>query len=135
MADSQINAVEFKELTGSSHSDDGSHGLFKFMTEQGEFTVALPAAQLPRVMANVSDISAKIGRMQSKNARQALAFPCTIWDFTGEPNTETFSMSFRIPGGMEMTFQLSKKQISLMKDALTAAESGQPVIPAFGQIG
>jgi len=134
MADSEINAVEFKELLSSSSTPDGTHGLFKFKTEQGDFTIALPNSQLPKIMAALSDVSSKNARVQTGNQRQVMAFPCNIWDFAQGAN-DTVNMTFRMPGGMEMTFQLGKKQVPLMKDALTAAESGQPVIPAFGQIG
>lgn len=135
MAEPQINAVEFSELVTSSHTHDGSHGLFTFKTEQGEFTIAIPNSQMPRVMASLSDISAKNSRLLSGSQRQALAFPSNIWNFEADPKSDVVNMTFRMPGGMEMTFQLSKKQIPLMKDALTAAETGQPLVLPYGQIG
>ena len=134
MADAEINAVEFKELTTSSSTGNGSHGLFTFKTEQGDFTIAIPNTQLPRVMASVSDISSKNARLQTGQKNQAIALPCTIWDFSGDPKGDVVNMTFRIPGGMEMTFQLAKKQIALMKDALTSVETGQPLVLPFGQI-
>lgn len=130
----EINAVEFTELLSTSHTGNGSHGLFKFQTVQGEFTIAIPQGQLPRLMAATSDTHTKNLRAASGDKRQTSALPCSIWDFAGDAGSENFSMTFRIPGGMEMTFALSKKQIPLMIQALQAAEKGTPVIPAFGQI-
>lgn len=134
MSAPEINAVEFTELLSTSHTGNGSHGLFKFQTVQGEFTVAIPQGQLPRLLAATSDSYNKNNRVITGDKRQTSALPCSIWDFAGDANNDQFSMTFRIPGGMEMTFALSKKQIPLMIDALKAAESGTPIIPAFGQI-
>lgn len=134
MSAPEINAVEFSELLSATHTGNGSHALFKFQTVQGEFTIAIPQGQLPRVMAAASDAHTKNTRAQTGNKRHTTALPCSIWDFAGETGGDNFSMTFRIPGGMEMTFSLSKKQIPLMIDALNAAQSGTPIIPAFGQI-
>jgi len=129
----QINAVEFSDMLGANPTPDGQHGLFKFATAQGDITVALPNAQLPKVMAAISDISSKNSRKLSGNPRQTMALSCSMWDIAPGSN-ETVNFSFKIPGGMEMTFAIARNQIALMKDALTAAESGQPVVLPYGQI-
>lgn len=130
----EIDAVEFQELLSSTPTGNGSHALFRFKTGGGDFTIALPQSQLPKLMAATSDAYTKNTRLQTGDKRQTTALPCSIWDFAGEIGGDNISMTFRIPGGMEMTFALSKSQIPLMIDALTAAQTGTPVIPAFGQI-
>lgn len=133
MSSQQINAVEFKDFINGSHTPDGSHGLFKFAADQGEFTIALPTAALPKLMAVISNVAAKNAQLQTGN-KQKHAVPCTIWDFAPDPGGESVNMTFRMPGGMEMTFQISKTQIPIMKDALSAAETGDSVIPIVGRI-
>ncbi len=118
---SDINAVEFKTFVNGSHTADGSHGLFKFITDQGPFTVAIPNDQLGLMMASISNVTAANRKIKTGDKALKHAFPCSWWNFDIDGDKKP-TLSFRVPGGMEMSFQVSKSNLSLMREALDAIE-------------
>lgn len=119
---SDINAVEFKAFVNGSHTADGSHALLKFLAEQGEFTLALPDDQLGKLMAAISNIAAQNAKIKTGDKAQKHAFPCTVWNFDVDADKNPL-LSFRVAGGMEMSFQISKSSLPLMREALEAIEA------------
>ncbi|MBU6235763.1 MAG: hypothetical protein KGQ41_07955, partial [Alphaproteobacteria bacterium] len=118
----EINAVEFKTFINGSHTADGSHGLFKFSTDQGEFTVAIPDDQLGKLMAVVSNIAAANAKIKSGNKAQKHAFQTAFWNFDLD-EAKTPTLTFKVAGGMEMSFQVGKSNLPLMREALEKMEA------------
>lgn len=116
-----INAAEFKSFIGASNTQNGSHGLFRFATNEGEFTLALPDTELPRLMAALSDTAAKNAKAKSggKIAPKTV-MPCTLWDFALDGPGENLILSFRVPGGMELSFSIPRTRTDLLIENLAA---------------
>ncbi|NBX65828.1 MAG: hypothetical protein EBQ96_02415 [Proteobacteria bacterium] len=119
---SEINAVEFKTFINGSHTADGSHALLKFLSEQGEFTLALPDDQLGKLMAVLSNVSASNAKIKTGNKAQKHAFPTVFWNFELDADKNP-TLTFKVTGGMEMSFQVGKSTLPLMREAIEAMET------------
>lgn len=118
---SEINAVEFKAFVNGTHTADGSHALLKFLSEQGEFTIALPDDQLGKLMAVLSNVAASNAKIKSGDKAQKHAFPTVFWNFDVDAE-KTPTLTFKVAGGMEMSFQVGKSNLPLMKEAIQQME-------------
>jgi len=118
----EINAVEFKTFINGSHTLDGSHALLKFGTVQGDFTIALPDDQITMLMTTLTTIAAQNAQLKAGEKAQKQALPCVFWNFDVDANKAP-TLTFRIQGGAEMSFQVGKSNLPLMREAIEAMEA------------
>ncbi len=123
----EINAVEFQKFINGTHTADGSHALLRFATAQGDFTIALPDDQLGLLMAALSNVAAQNAKLKTGDNRQKHAFPCVWWNF-GLDAAQTPTLTFRVAGSMELSFQTGKPSLPLMREALETMESQLPPV-------
>jgi hypothetical protein len=126
-----IMAIDVRTYEGNSVTQDGSHGLFKFMTSEGEITLAIPHEQLMPTMAGLSHASGQSAQIRNVSKTEKHAFPCEWWEIGFSDDNQHFFLSFRMPGGMEMSFQVHRSRLSQMRETLESME-GKQTIPSDG---
>ena len=126
MGDTQAMPVD--AITGVEATDDGKHALVHIKYEGGEYTIAFSFDTLIPLMQSLSTAFENCRKAQNISQDTKHVLPLEWWHFWTGPD-DTVVLSFRMPGGMEMTYQVHKEVVPQMKDALTAAAGGAVEFP------
>jgi hypothetical protein len=130
MAD--VVAIGIKSFDGSDVSPDGLHGLFKFHLEDSEMVIAIPHAILMPFMAAISHVSGQSARIRGQDKSIKHVFPCDWWEFSLDHNGQHSILSFQMPGGLEMSFQVARDRITMMRETLETMEGASPTGQSSG---
>jgi hypothetical protein len=120
----QIPAIGVTSFEGEDISSDGQLGLFRFLSGETEVVLAIPHEQLISLMAGISNVSGKGRRVRTQNPTGRHVFPCERWAFGLTPDQRHLVLSFRVPGGAELSFQVSRTTIPAMRETLQTMEEG-----------
>lgn len=124
----QIEAVPIDGIAGVQASDDGQRALIRVRNAEGEGIFAFSFDTLIPLMQTLSAGFAKCRTAQGLGPETKHVLPLEWWHFQAVQN-DMILLSFRMPGGMEMSFQVHRNVAPQMKDALTAASGGTVEFP------
>jgi hypothetical protein len=120
----EIEAVP-AELIRVSVSGDGQHALFEFRGQSGPFTLAIAEPELMHLMALASQASGQAQKIRQSDPAMKHDLPCEWWSFDRHPDGQHMILSFRVPGGMELSFQVHLERAPQMIETLQTI-SGAP---------
>jgi len=126
-----IPAFVIEKVNGVTVTDDGQHALFQVNDGQNTHALAIPVPQLANLMTLSSQAAGEAARKTRADPALKQVFPCEWWQFGLAPDNQTMVLSFRMPGGMEVSFSVHKDRAGQMIEAL-AAIAGQHAPPPPG---
>ena len=114
----QIQAVNVTEITGVETTEDGNHALIRFKSGENEAIFAFPYEQLMPLMQTASTGFSKC--LQAKNVDPSAKhiLPCENFAASPSPDFKNMIFSFRLPGGMEMSYQVPREHAGKMREFL-----------------
>ena len=119
----EIDTIVVSRASGSNVTADGMHGLLIFEDTMGtSFTLAVPHDELPPLLAAVSQAGSQSARILQADHAVKNVFPCEWWEFGWSPDNQQVVFSFRMPGGMEMSFEIHRARLPAMREALEVME-------------
>ena len=96
-------------LMGAQVSDNGEMTRLKAKTPSGEeVTLTFPSEELEMLMIALSRAAGQSARIRHANPAEKHVLPCEWWEVNPHPSLQGLLLSFRIPGGLEVTFHLDK---------------------------
>jgi hypothetical protein len=115
----QVQAVNVTEITGVETTEDGRHALIRFKSGENEALFAFPFEQLMPLMQTASTGFAKC--LQARNADPGAKhiLPCENFAASPSPDFKNMIFSFRLLGGMEMSYQVPREHAGRMREFLT----------------
>jgi hypothetical protein len=131
-------AVVIDKITGSKSSDDGKYALFQTQTSGQTMTLAIPEDQLIHLVTHASNAAGACQKILQRNRELKTIFPVEWWEFGPTPDKQALVLSFRLPGGLEVSFQVHHTQIANMREAplrLTERQIGKAFAPYALEIG
>ena len=124
----KIQALTFSRIIASSVSDDGKHALFKAALAGGdEINLSVPSSELMNLMSLASSASGQAQRILQNDPNMKYVFPTDWWDIRTLGNQVV--MSFRMPGGMELSFQIHRDAAARYRETLDAILGQLPTVP------
>ena len=121
-------------ITGSKASDNGKYALFQTQAAGKPLTIAIPEGQLIDLMSHASNAAGACRKILQRNPAIKTIFPVEWWEFGPTPDKQALVLSFRLPGGSEISFQVHHNQIANMRDALEIIEGKEPTQPPPGSL-
>jgi hypothetical protein len=119
----EIEAIVVSRASGSNVTADGMHGLLIFEDSIGApLTLAVPHEELPPLMVAVSQASSQSARILHADRAAKNVFTCEWFEFGWSPDNQKVILSFRMPGGMEMSFEVHRDRVQTMREALEVME-------------
>jgi hypothetical protein len=119
------------ELESVSISDDGKHAVYQFRSGGEPINLALPESDLMYMMLLTSQASGRSQQILKRDSSMKYVAPCEWWTFFLTPDRAHIVLSFRMPGGLEMSFQVAKSRAHEMIETLQVL-AGLPVSPPAG---
>ena len=115
----QIQAVNVTEITGVETTEDGRHALIRFKSGENEAVFAFPFKELLPLMQTASTGFTKCLQAQDANPNAKHILPCENLSASPSPDFKHMIFSFRLIGGMEMSFQVPREHAGRMREFLT----------------
>jgi len=112
----QIQAVNITEITGIETTDSGSHALIRFKSGENEATFAFPFELLMPLMESLSTGFAKCEGAKNLDPETKHILPCDNFLISPSPDFAHMVFSFRLPGGMEMSYQVPRTHAGKLRD-------------------
>jgi hypothetical protein len=125
----EVFATLIQTIEGVVVTENGTNALLKLGTVDQELVLAIPADLLMSLMASLSQACGQAARIQNKDQAIKHVFPCDWWEFGFSPDAQSLLLSFRLPGGMEMSFQVHRDRLPQMRETLSAMEGQAPTPP------
>jgi len=114
----EIPAINISEITGVEVSVDGQHALIQFRSGEQTAVLAFPFAELMSLMQAASAGYAKCLQIQDADPNTKHVLPCENFEITPSPDTEHMIFSFRLPGGMEMSYPVPRHHAKRLRDVM-----------------
>jgi len=124
-------AVRVDSITGVKASADGQFGLMRYKSGDTETILAFPFDQLIQLMQSLSHAFGQCSRIQKRSHELKHGLKVEWWEIGQAPDGQHLGFSFRMPGGMEMTFLVHRAQAANMRDTLTVS-LGLPIATPDG---
>ena len=119
MSDSEIVAFALSSIEGVKTTDDGKHALFKTKTASGaEHVLAVPEHQLMQLMILASKASGDCQKILQGDPQVMHVLPVERWSVGEIPDTQNVILTYRLPGNLEMSFQLHRDAAARMLETL-----------------
>ncbi|WP_028224328.1 hypothetical protein [Paraburkholderia ferrariae] len=116
---SSSTALAIDSLSGFELTADGQYLMLN--SNQPE-PVALHCSVMHELLAALSNAIGRSERIRQKAAGAKFAMPCEAWEIGRESGTvQHLVMSFRLPGGAELSFRLHPSQAAHMTEVLSLA--------------
>ncbi|WP_322014782.1 hypothetical protein [Paraburkholderia sp. J12] len=116
---SSSTALAIDSLSGFELTADGQYLMLN--SNQPE-PVALHCSVMHELLAALSNAIGRSERIRQKTAGVKFAMPCEAWEIGRESGTvQHLVMSFRLPGGAELSFRLHPSQAAHMTEVLSLA--------------
>ena len=115
----QIQAVNVTEITGVETTEDGRHALIHFKSGENEAMFAFPFEELMPLMQWASTGFTKCLQVQNADPNTKHILPCENLAASPSPDFKYMVFSFRLMGGMEMSFQVPREHAGRMRDFMT----------------
>jgi hypothetical protein len=128
----QEQALLIDAVLGSTTSEDGRHALIKMTTSGSEVAFAFPHDKLVDLITAAATASKACESIiqQDPNLRQLL--PVEWWEFGVNPDKSFAFLSFRLPGGSQLAFQVPIQWIPKMRETFEVMEGREPMAPPRG---
>lgn len=125
MPQTQIPAIVVEELLSSTSSDDGSHILFNLrIGQEATITIAIPFERAVDFMSLVSSATGDAGRLRTGDPNMKHTFPVEWWEIGSIPGNLVI-FSFRLPGGMVLSFRVHRDAADRMRETLATILRGE----------
>ena len=123
----QIQAVNVTEITGVETTEDGRHALIRFKSGEKEAIFAFPFEELIPLMQTASTGFTKCLQARDADPSAKHILPCENFSASPSPDFKQMIFSFRLIGGMEMSYQVPREHAGRMRDffALMMQEPGK----------
>ena len=115
----EIPAINIAEITGVEASSDGKHALIRFRSGEQEAVFAFPFEELLPLMQTLSTAYAQCLRVQNADPTTKHLLPCENCEIAPSPDFTQIIFSFRLPGGMEMSYPVPRHHAEKMRDLMT----------------
>jgi hypothetical protein len=127
-----VAALRIDEILGSSTSDDGAFALFKTLAGGSEVIVAVPREQLVQLITAAATASRACESIIQRDPNLRQVLPVEWWEFGVNPDKSFAFLSFRLPGGSQISFQVPPQWIPQMRETLEVMEGKAPTAPPAG---
>jgi hypothetical protein len=121
-------------IAGSKASDDGKYALFQTQASGTTVALAIPEDQLIHLISHASNAAGACQKILQRNPELKTIFPVEWWEFGLTTDKQALVLSFRLPGGMEISFQVHRSQIANMRETLETMEGRLPIQPPPGSL-
>ena len=104
----ETNVTDYKvKLQGSQISNDGHTVRLMTTTESGEpISLLFSHEDNEFLLAALAQAASASGQIRHNDPTLKKVLPCEWWEVNPHPEKDGLLLSFRMPGGMEMTFHL-----------------------------
>lgn len=108
-------------LTGARVNDDATNIVLTGAAEDGRvFDVEFDADDGEVLLAAFTSALGQRARLQTGDNTLMKVLPLEWWQINPHPDRDGLLLSFRMPGGMEMTFHLDMNAVPVFEEVLTA---------------
>jgi hypothetical protein len=116
---SSPTALAIDSLSGFELTEDGQ---YLMVNSNQPDAVALHCSVMHELLAALSNAIGRSERIRQKTTSVKFAMPCEAWEVGRESGSvEHLIMSFRLPGGAELSFRLHPAQAAHMTEVLSLA--------------
>jgi hypothetical protein len=115
-------ALLIDEILGSKAADDGHHALFKVKISGQEVAVAFPEGQLINLISASATAAKECQRIIQQQPNLKVMLPVQWWEFGLTQDGNFAVLSFRLPGGGEVSFQVPRQWTPQMRETLEVME-------------
>ena len=128
----EIPAITTTGVERMSVADDGKNALVSFKTTgDDDITIAVPTDTLETLMLFCSQASGRGQSILQRDPTMKHIFPCEWWEVLPHPDGKHVVMSYRMPGGLEVSFQIHRDAAQGFRETLDAV-LGNAAIPSNG---
>ncbi len=129
MAEEQAVKANLRGATVVEH--DGGYAIYKFDLEGGQpLNIAIPHSEVETLLLMAIRTGGALGRVATPEPTAKRTLPVEWWTLGRDLERQRMVISFRIEGGMEMSYDVATDQIPPMIDALRSMlGEGTPVPP------
>lgn len=121
-------ACPIESVESVSVTDDGRHALFKLRQPGGdEVTIAIPSGELMTLMSFASQASGQAQKLLQSDPKQKHVLPTEWWEIGRHPDGQHVILSFRLPGGLELSFQIHRDAAQRYRETLDATLGSAPL--------
>ncbi len=107
-------------------SEDGRHALFRVSSGGAQSVIAFPEDKLPKLIDAASNAAGQAKRILHKNPHEKAVMAVEWWEFG--KHGDQLIMSFRMPGGSEISFAVHQDKIAHMIEVLQTINGQAPPI-------
>ena len=115
----QVQGINVTEITGVETTEDGKHALIRIKSGENEAIFAFPHEQLMELMQTASTGFTKCLQAQDADPSAKHILPCENFSAEPSPDFNHMIFSFRLVGGMEMSYQVPREHAEKMREFLT----------------
>jgi hypothetical protein len=116
---SSSTALAIDSLSGFELTEDGQ---YLMVNSNQPDAVAVHCSVMHELLAALSNAIGRSERIRQKTASVKFAMPCEAWEVGRESgDVQHLVMSFRLPGGAELSFRLHPAQAAHMTEVLSLA--------------
>lgn len=117
MADERALAVE--TIDSSSASYDGLYIILRLaLAGAVKLTLAVPHKKVLDLMCLVSSAAGGAARARNADPRLKHVLPVEWWEIGQHPDNQMIVLSYRLPGGMELSFQVQPEAANAIMETL-----------------
>jgi hypothetical protein len=114
----EVQAINVHGITGVEVTEDGRHALIRVRSGENEANLAFPFEELMPLMQTASTAFAKCQQAQDLDPNTKHLLPCESCQIVPSPDFEHMIFSFRLPGGMEMSFPVPRRHAERMREVM-----------------
>jgi hypothetical protein len=123
----EINAFPTEGVEAVTVSDDGTQAVFTFKVAGGASqAIAVPSNALMALLELTSIAAGQSAKILRADPSAKHIFPMDWWTIGRNPADGQIVMSFRLPGGMELSFQMHPDAAIHFQEVLSATVLGAP---------
>ena len=128
---SSTPALTVEDVDSAASTDDGQHLLIKLLLSGAQFmTLAVPHDKAMGLLTVISAAGGDAARIRQENQNAKVAFPVEWWEINRAEPPPMIVFSYRIPGGMELSFHVPPEVGERMREALEVSlGQGAPTPP------
>lgn len=126
----KIQAVNVSEITGVETTEDGQQALLRFKSGENEAIFAFSFEELMPLMQTLSTGFAKCQQAQNLDPSTKHILPCENLAASPSPDFKNMIFSFRLPGGMEMSYAVPREHAAKLRDFMDLMMTKPGEVPA-----
>jgi hypothetical protein len=130
----QVPALVINGVLGSTASDDGKTAFLHVKSAANDFMLAIPQDKIVELISTASTAAAACRKILNPDKMEKQVFAVDRWEFGETPDKKGLVLSFRLPGGAEMSFQVHRDRLPQMQEALDMIAGHGPSGPPPGTV-